>query len=121
MADYTNNSLKFDSNGNLRVTVGGSTFSSSSLGNGRKTVTTAGTPVALAASSTPCSSVVITALHSNTGIVCVGGTGVVAASGTRTGIPLSVGQSVSLPASDIAHVFVDSVVDGEGVAFCYIS
>lgn len=115
---YTNDNRNFDDNGNILVSFGASSTSTASLVNGRKVTASAGTSVALATTDT-CNYVVVTALRTNTDIVCIGADGVIAASGTRTGIPLSAGQSATIPVSDISHLFLDSVVDGEGVAFCY--
>lgn len=93
-------------------------MASSGIGDGRKTVTTAGTRVVLA-SSTPCVSVCITALEGNTGKVVVGAVTVVAALATRRGTPLAPGESVTFTVSDLAYVYVDSMVNGEGVSYSY--
>jgi hypothetical protein len=89
---------------------------------GTKTVTTSGTPVALAA-STRIGSIVITALAGNTKAVWVGGEATVSASGKK-GTPLLKGESVRFNASidkvdDLASVWLDSEVNGEGVGFSY--
>lgn len=84
---------------------------------GHTNVTTAGTAVALAA-STPCSSVTITALSGNTGTIAVGASTVLAAVGaTRRGIPLNAGDSVSIPIANVSTLFIDSTVNGEGVSW----
>ena len=90
------------------------------LGDGRKTVTAAATAEALAA-STPAIYVVVTALVGNTGIVVVGGSTVVAAAATRRGTPLSPGQSMGLPVDDLADVYLDVTVSGEGVSYTYLT
>lgn len=84
-------------------------------------MTTAGTRVALASSSTPARQVFITALSGNTGTVCVGGSTVVASLSTRTGVPLDAGDSVALDIADLSSVYVDSTVNGEGVSFMYLT
>lgn len=84
----------------------------------RKTVTTAGTRVTLAA-STACKRVDVQALATNTDVVCVGGTTVVAASGSRTGMALNPGDVYSIEISNLNSVNLDSVVNGEGVSFVY--
>lgn len=94
-------------------------------GQGRKLVTSAGTPVALA-STTAAKKVIVTALQSNTDVVVVGFTGVVAgtsndAGATRTGIPLFPNQAVELTVVDLASIFIDSVVSGEGVSYAYFN
>ena len=84
---------------------------------GRKVVTTAGTRVALAA-STACKEVVITAETDNTGIVAVGAAGtVIAALATRTGIPLNAGDSITIQTDNLADIGLDSIVSGDGVTF----
>lgn len=87
-------------------------------GQGRKVTTSAGTAVALAASTT-CKWVLATALTSNTQQVNVGLTGVIAAAGTSTGVPLLPGASVLIPVANVSTVFVNSRVDAEGVSFIY--
>jgi hypothetical protein len=81
---------------------------------GKKTVTTAGTAVQLAASATA-KSVVVQALLTNTGNICVGGTAVKAS--TPTAPLLEAGQTISVDIDDIGAVWIDSTVNGEGVAF----
>jgi hypothetical protein len=90
------------------------------IGDDRKTVTTAGTRVALA-SSTACKQVIITAETDNTGNITVGGSTVVAALATRRGIPLAAGDSVALEIDNLADVYIDSTVNGDGVTFAYFS
>ncbi len=88
----------------------------STLTDGRKVVATAGTRVALTTSST-CKWVTLTALHSNTDVVMVGGTGVIAALATRAGISLTAGQATTIPVDDPSKINVDAMVSGEGVLF----
>lgn len=91
-------------------------------GNGTKTVTTAGTAVRLVATSTVIKQATIQALSSNTGVVCIGSSTVLVAS--KNGICLSAGQATPLfyisgfP-HDLNQIWVDSAVNGEGVAFAY--
>lgn len=87
-------------------------------GDGRKTVTTPGTAEALGA-STVCRWVSCTAFSTNTDRVHVGASTVLAASGSQRGMGLAPGQSVSFPAANLAAVFIDARVAGEGVAFAY--
>lgn len=89
---------------------------------GRKVVTTAGTRVALAASSVPIRSVTITAETDNTGTIVVGGSTVVAAQGTRSGTPLAAGEDLIIVArddgvADLADIRIDSTVSGDGVTY----
>lgn len=83
---------------------------------GRKTVTTAGTAVRLS-SSQPVGALAIQALSNNTDKVVVGGSDVVAALSTRKGIYLSPGDVVSIDTDDLGDVWIDSVVNGEGVTY----
>lgn len=86
---------------------------------GRQVVTTAGTAVQLAASSTQCKRLTIMALIANTDYVCVGSSTVVASASTRRGIPLSGGMSITLDVDNLEDIWIDSVVSGEGVSFIY--
>jgi len=92
----------------------------SSIGDGRKVVTTAATRVALAA-STPCKHITITAETNNTDIVVVGGITVVAALATRQGVPLYPGDSYDLDIDDLADVYIDALVSTEGVTYVYFN
>lgn len=94
--------------------------SPTTIGHGRKTVTSAGTALALAATTT-CRYVIVTALDTNTDVISIGATGVIAsnASNLRTGVPLLPGQGIRIEVRDLASLFVDSVVSGEGVSYAY--
>lgn len=93
---------------------------SSVVGDGRKTVTTAGTAERLVSStSVRCNSVCISALSTNTGTVCVGSSAVVAAAGTRRGTPLAASESVTYTAADLSLIWLDVTVNGEGVSYSY--
>lgn len=94
------------------------TQSVSALDNGSKTVTTAGTDVALAA-STACKWVTIEAYRANTGLIAVGGSGVDATAATGTGILLAAGDSCTINVNNLAAVYIDAEVSGEGVRFAY--
>lgn len=89
------------------------------IGSGRQTVTTAGTPVQLLTSATECKRLDVTALYGNTDMVVVGGSGVVGAAGTRKGVPLAPGNTYTFYITDVSSVWLDSVVNGEGVTFNY--
>lgn len=88
------------------------------LANGRKTVTTAGTDVVLAV-STAAKWAIITAETDNTDIIVVGATGVDATLATRTGVPLFPGDSVTILCDNLDDIFIDSLVNGEGVSFTH--
>lgn len=83
---------------------------------GKKTVTTAGTPVALLSTSKLVASVQIVPLSTNTGIIYVGFSDV--ASGT--GFELQNGDApLMLPEVDLSLVYIDASIDNQGVSFIY--
>jgi len=84
---------------------------------GQRTITTAGTELALAASSRVQCAVAVKALTTNTGLMYVGnaGDGTVSSS---TGFPLAAGDVILFEyVDDLASIMVDSAVNGEGVAY----
>lgn len=92
-------------------------YSYTTMTDGIKLVTAAGTAEALVSSSTPNRLVEIQARPENTGVVVIGSSTVVAAAGTRRGYALVPGQSVALRIKDLANIYVDATVSGEGVSF----
>ena len=99
------------------------------VNDGRKVVATAGTAVPLAASSTKAGSVVVTAEEDNTGDIVVGASSVVESPETRRGHLLTPGTAFSINGGfdgqggvvDMAKIFIDSEVNGDGVTFLYLS
>jgi hypothetical protein len=91
-----------------------------SIGHGVKTVTTAGTDVALAA-STACKRVTIQAQTDNTGWIAVGASGVDATESTGTGVLLAAGDVFELDIDNLSDIFIDSTVNGEGVRYAYFT
>lgn len=89
------------------------------LGQGNRTVATAGTDVVLSTSSVPCKRVTIEAYRANTGTIAVGGTGVDAAASNGTGMTLAAGEAVSMNVSNLNQVYIDATVSGEGVRYTY--
>lgn len=89
------------------------------IGHGVKTVTTAGTDVALSSTSTAVKWVIVQAQTDNTGWIAVGTEGVDATEATGTGVLLDAGESVTIPMDDLKNVYIDSTVDGEGVRYTY--
>jgi 2-succinyl-5-enolpyruvyl-6-hydroxy-3-cyclohexene-1-carboxylate synthase len=89
------------------------------IGHGVKTVTTAGTDVALVSASTPCRWVTIQAQTDNTGIIAVGASGVDATVATGTGVALAVSESITLAIDNLDDIYIDSTVNGEGVRYTY--
>jgi hypothetical protein len=93
----------------------------SGAGNGRKVVTTAGTAVALA-TTTAAKAVMITAETDNTNPVTWGGSGVIGALATRQGQPLYPGESSPwIPCDNLMDIYIDSLTNGEGVSFTYLT
>jgi hypothetical protein len=88
------------------------------IGHGVKTVTTAGTDVVLAA-STAAKWVTVQSQTDNTGMIAVGASGVDATVATGTGVLLAAGESITMPVDNLADVFIDSTVNGEGVRYTY--
>jgi len=88
----------------------------SSIGNGAKVVTTAGTAEALAG-SIACKKIILCAKDSNTGKIYYGGSGVSATSGAY----LYPGASVEINISNLSAVYIDSAVNGEGVQYTYVA
>lgn len=91
------------------------------VGDGRTVVTTAGTRVQLAAQGglSRVGAVAITAFAANTGVIVVGGSTVVAATGTRRGTPLAAGASMTIETDDLSDIWLDATVNGEGVTYTY--
>ena len=98
------------------VEIATNTSGIASINDGRKTVTTAGSAEALA-SSTTVRYVVVSAEVDNTGVIVVGGTAVVATLATRRGYPLNAGEGIGIPIDNLADVYIDSTVNGDGVTF----
>lgn len=81
---------------------------------GRLAVTTAGTELVLATAQALTAGVVfIKALHTNTGYAYVGKNPVT----SSTGYPLLAGEEVVILTDNLADIFVDVSVNGEGVAY----
>ena len=91
-----------------------------SVADGRKVTVTAGTRVALSATSVPVISVDVTAETNNTGVVVVGGVTCVEAVATRRGTPLNAGDTKTYLNVDLKDVYIDAAVDTDGVTFDYV-
>ena len=90
------------------------------IGHGVKTVSTAGTDEALAG-STACKKIAIQAQTDNTGLIAIGATGVDATVATGTGILLYAGDSFELEIDNLADIYIDSTVNGDGVRYTYFT
>ena len=80
---------------------------------GLKTVTTAGTEVALTTSKMLKDGVTVKALAANTGTIYVGLNPVT----SLTGYPLAAGQSIYIKIHNSSLIYIDASVNGEGVAY----
>lgn len=89
------------------------------LNEGVCTVTTHEVPEQLKDVPTPCKWVIVQAQTDNTDVVAVGGPKVLATVATGTGVALAAGESITLPVRDLMEVWIDAVVDGEGVRYTY--
>lgn len=89
------------------------------IGDGRKTVTVAGTPERLVASNTPCKKVEVQALPGNTNNIAIGASTVDAAAGAERGIVIPPTGYATLYIEDLYALYVDAVTSGEGVSFTY--
>lgn len=94
-------------------------FPTISLGHGVKIVASAGTDVPLVASATPIKWVIVQAQSDNSGDIAVGAEGVDATVATGNGVLLDAAESVTLAVSDLAGVYIDATVNGDGVRFVY--
>ncbi len=90
------------------------------IGHGVKTITTAGTDEALAG-STACKKVTIQAQTDNTGLIAVGTSGVDATEATGNGIILYAGDVFELEIDNLADIYIDATVSGEGVRYSYFT
>lgn len=108
--------LAVDEDNPLPVASGHNT---TGIGCGVKTVTTAGTDVAIVAASTPAKWVEIQAQTDNTGLVAVGAAGVDATIATGTGVALYAGERLTLLVTNLADVYIDATVNSDGVRFTY--
>lgn len=105
---------------NSGVDIGDVGHDITGIGHGVKVVTTAGTDVVLA-TSTAARLVIIQAQTDNTNVIAVGATGVDATVATGTGILLNPGDTITLPVDNLADVYIDSLVNGEGVRYTYFT
>ncbi len=93
---------------------------STGIGDGVETVDSAGTDQAIVTSSTPAKRVNVQAQTDNTSAVAVGASGVDAVVATGTGMLLYAGDWTGwMNVDDLADVFIDALVTGEGVRFIY--
>ena len=100
------------------MVIGKIDHTTTGLGHGVKTVTVAGTDEALAG-STAAKWVMIQAQTDNTGSIAVGASGVDATVATGNGILLAAGASMTLAVDNLADIYIDATVSGDGVRYVY--
>ncbi len=87
---------------------------------GRKAIAAVGTAEKILAASTACYRVDISADLGNTGIVVIGGSGVVAANGSMEGVVLTPGNPpYTILTDDVSKIYADVQTNGDAVCFTY--
>lgn len=81
--------------------------------NGKATVTTAATAVALGTSTVLVNGVSIKALNANTGIIYVGKSGVTSANGYE----LNAGEGIFIACDDLSKIYINSNINNQSVCF----
>lgn len=104
--------LEVDALGRLHVRIGAIDVPSTFY-HGQTNVTTAGTEVAVASSQVLLNGIKVKAKHANTGWIYVGKNPVT----STTGFVLGAGEEVFIVTDNVADVFIDSSVNGEGVSW----
>ena len=94
-------------------------YTPETIGEGRQIVTTAGSAVQLA-SSLDIGQVIIVAEFDNTGVICVGGSGVIADEATRVGVPLNPCDATIISIDNINKIYIDSTIDTDGVTYVVV-
>lgn len=85
---------------------------------GAKDVAIAGTPEKLAAASTPCLGVALSARNSNTGNIAYGFSNAVRATdNAEIGAQLQPGASVFIPINNLSLVWLDAEIGTDGVSY----
>ena len=84
---------------------------------GRQTVTTAGTPEPLSRVPFAVSRVDLFALDGNTDRIYVGGVDASARAGNQRGAPLSAQEQMWFENVNLANIWIDAAVSGEGVTW----
>ena len=88
------------------------------IGHGQKDNVSAGTDLVLAA-STACKWVMVQGATDNTGVIAVGASGVDATVDGGTGVALAAGESMTIPADDLADFYFDASVSGDAIRYTY--
>lgn len=115
--DGTTRGRRANVNATNELLVAASEAPFKSIGHGSRTFPTAGSALALAASSTPMAHADITANATNTGTIWIGGAGITAGNGR----PLVPGQMFAIALGDLANVFGVATVNGDGVSYVFFT
>ncbi len=92
------------------------------VASGRAIVAATATAVRLSTTQYLCSQVIIQAETDNTGVMTIGGSGVVGTAGsTRVGVALAAGESLTFYTKDLYNIWLDGTVNGDGVTFIALS
>lgn len=91
------------------------------ISQGRKVVTTAGTAVQLSTSKSRIGSIAITAETDNTGYITIGNASVIGALATRQGTPLAAGDTLTFDIDQLSAIYLDTTVNGDGVTWTVTS
>jgi len=118
LVDYGGESKRLTANtsGELLVEVSSDSSIPTTMGDGAKAVTTAGTQVVLA-SSTACKRVYITGKAANTNKIYIGGSSISSSTGTF----IYASQTIIIDTSNLANIWIDADTNGEGVQFTYVA
>lgn len=93
-------------------------LAATTLTDGIKTITTAGTPEQISTTSVPCEYVMVSPLTTNTGYVALGGSTVIATATQMRGIALGTGHSpVLVPVDDLNKIYLDVEFAGQGISY----
>lgn len=97
-------------------------YAGTTYNNGRKVVASAGTAEALTSSQKGYTQVTICAESDNTGVIAVGGSGVIASLSTRTGVFLNASDCYTIGFSakiggNLQDIYIDSTVSTDGVTY----
>lgn len=88
---------------------------------GNTTITTAGTPVRITSTSTPCAGVWVAGDTGNAGIIYVGSSTVDGVASQQRGISVEpAGNSVFIPVNNLDLLYVDSQENGDIAVWSYL-
>lgn len=89
------------------------------IADGTAKVVTPGTAVQLAATSTPCRHVEVSAFQENAGVLVIGSSTALATAGSRRGRNLAPGETVIIPVNDVSLLYIDALTANDGISYVY--